>query len=200
MGEAKFLLAAVLVAGSAAPAAATDLIRNGGFETGDLSHWELSGSRSFTGVSSFAPHDGVFAAFMGPYGANGSLAQTVATEAGATYEISFWLRNEFGGANLFQASFDGAALLLDLQSEAAFPFRHYSFVRMAGGDAATLRFTYRNDPSYWHLDGVSVTRLNAAIPEPAGWATMIAGFGLVGAAYRRRRTRAGHLGLRAVAC
>lgn len=200
MGRAKFLLGVLFVAGSAMPAAAANLIRNGGFETGDFAHWELSGSRSFTGVSDFAPHEGTFAAFMGPFGANGSLAQTVATQAGADYEISFWLRNEFGGVSLFQASFDGAALLLDLQAEAAFPFRRYSFVRLAGGDAATLRFTYRNDPSYWHLDGVSVTRLTAAIPEPASWATMIAGFGLVGMAYRRRRVRAGHLGLRAVAC
>lgn len=200
MGRAKFLLGVLFAAGSAAPVAAANLIRNGGFETGDFAHWELSGSRSFTGVSSFAPHDGVFAAFMGPFGAEGSLAQTVATEAGATYEISFWLRNEVGGTNFFQASFDGAPLLLDLQAEAAFPFRRYSFVRMAGGDAATLRFTYRNDPSYWHLDGVSVTRLNAAIPEPAGWAMMIAGVGLVGAAYRRRRTRDSHLGLCAVTC
>lgn len=198
MGKVKFLLAVVLVAGSAAPAVAANLIRNGGFETGDFAHWQLSGSQSFTGVSDFAPHEGTFAAFMGPLGANGSLAQTVATQPGATYEISFWLRNEFGGANLFQASFDGAALLLDLQADAAFPFRLYSFVRTASSDATTLRFTYRHDPSYWHLDGVAVTPL--AVPEPASWATMIAGFGLVGAAYRRRRTRAGHLGLQAVAC
>ncbi len=36
----------------------------------------------------------------------------------------------------------------------------------------------------YRLDGVVVT---AAVPEPAGWAMLIAGFGLIGAAMRRRR-------------
>jgi hypothetical protein len=34
---------------------------------------------------------------------------------------------------------------------------------------------------------ISDTRIAGAIPEPASWATLIAGFGMVGAALRRRR-------------
>jgi hypothetical protein len=30
--------------------------------------------------------------------------------------------------------------------------------------------------------------VNGAVPEPASWAMMIGGFGMVGAAMRRRRT------------
>ena len=35
------------------------------------------------------------------------------------------------------------------------------------------------------LDNISVS---TAVPEPASWALMVAGFGLVGFAYRRRST------------
>jgi hypothetical protein len=40
-----------------------------------------------------------------------------------------------------------------------------------------------NDES-WGIDNISLT---AAVPEPASWALLIAGFGLVGSALRRRR-------------
>jgi hypothetical protein len=39
-------------------------------------------------------------------------------------------------------------------------------------------------PPISFLDGVSLT----AVPEPASWALMLAGFGLVGLAARRRTT------------
>lgn len=200
MSRAKLVGMFILLAGSAYPATGANLIRNAGFESGDLKDWDLSGNQSFSGVSGFEPMAGAFAAFLGPSGTSGSLAQTLATSAGDQYEISFWLRNEIDGGNVFQVSFDGMPLLLDLRAQAAFAFRRYSFVRTATSSAATLRFTYRHDPSYWHLDEISVTRLGAAIPEPATWATMIGGLGLVGAAYRRRRVRPGRLGMRAVAC
>lgn len=36
-------------------------------------------------------------------------------------------------------------------------------------------------------DNIRIVGYEAAIPEPASWALMIAGFGLVGGALRRRR-------------
>ena len=40
------------------------------------------------------------------------------------------------------------------------------------------------------LEVLTITpRVDAAVPEPATWAMMIAGFGLTGAALRRRRTQ-----------
>lgn len=52
----------------------------------------------------------------------------------------------------------------------------------------TLSFLARGGPAglppYALLDGVSLT----AVPEPATWGLMIAGFAMVGAAARRRRT------------
>lgn len=39
------------------------------------------------------------------------------------------------------------------------------------------------------LDNVSIAAIGGAVPEPAAWAMMIGGFGLAGAATRRRRAR-----------
>jgi hypothetical protein len=40
------------------------------------------------------------------------------------------------------------------------------------------------DESFWLIDNI---QLGAGVPEPASWAMLIAGFGLTGAAMRRRR-------------
>lgn len=60
-----------------------------------------------------------------------------------------------------------------------------SFSFTATGASSTLAFTSTTATAFGPaLDGVSV----AAVPEPATWAMMIFGFGLVGAAMRRRRS------------
>ena len=48
---------------------------------------------------------------------------------------------------------------------------------------ASVRLTEDNLPSHTHLVAVEV----AGVPEPATWATMIAGFGLIGGGLRRHR-------------
>lgn len=60
-----------------------------------------------------------------------------------------------------------------------------SFVYEVGGvyGAASVRLTEANLPSHGHsLVEVEV----AGVPEPATWATMIAGFGLIGGGLRRK--------------
>ena len=41
---------------------------------------------------------------------------------------------------------------------------------------------------YNWIYGVGELSYNGGVPEPAAWAMMLAGFGLVGAAMRRRQT------------
>jgi hypothetical protein len=71
-------------------------------------------------------------------------------------------------------------------------FGSYSLFFKAG-DAGTLNFftgTGSADNVGPLLDKVTLSITNAAVPEPAAWAMMLAGFGLVGTAMRRRQKMA----------
>ncbi|MFN7177077.1 MAG: PEPxxWA-CTERM sorting domain-containing protein, partial [Thermaurantiacus sp.] len=95
--------------------------------------------------------------------------------------------------NFFEVSFGGAALLT-LNNWPASPYTVFSFDGLiASGASTVLSFTFRNNPNYFLLDDVRLTVVDGGggggvIPEPATWAMLIAGFGLVGGALRRRRT------------
>ena len=60
---ASLMVAAALVGGTAAQA--HDIVRNGGFESGDFLNWNTSGDQSFNGVDTGSPHTGAYAAFFG---------------------------------------------------------------------------------------------------------------------------------------
>lgn len=81
----------------------------------------------------------------------------------------------------FNASWNDTVVSYDL----LLPFagNDFSFAIKAGGPG----WQGGNDES-WGIDNI---RLSAAVPEPATWALLIAGFGLVGATARRRRARTG---------
>lgn len=64
------------------------------------------------------------------------------------------------------------------------------------GQVVNLRFQYQSD-NFAFGDGILIdnltvtgTKMASAVPEPATWAMMILGFGLAGAALRRRRETA----------
>lgn len=63
---------------------------------------------------------------------------------------------------------------------------------VAAGDVLTFNFTKSAGQTFGSIAGISAT-INftpttvGAVPEPATWATMILGFGMIGAATRRRR-------------
>jgi hypothetical protein len=56
------------------------------------------------------------------------------------------------------------------------------------GNAHHSRYLTLYSPAAWRLDNVQTT----TIPEPTAWAMMLAGFGLAGAALRRRRGHGAH--------
>ena len=142
----------------------------------------------------------------GPYGAanpaGGGVSQTFTSVAGiATFaaDIAATTRLSTDVGGLFSVLLDGVALATydfatitgttrnalafttnltagahTLQLQVVRPF----------GPAATVRSQYFDNVS---LDLAAA----AAVPEPASWAMMIAGFGLVGGAMRRRTAQAG---------
>ena len=185
--KASFILAGVALA-FATPAAAQELVTNGGFETGNFSGFTQTGNPGATGVfSSLFVASGAFAAYFGPVGSTGGITQTLSTNAGQSYLISFDLRNFSDGMpNFYNVLFGDVSLFSATNSE-AFGFTNFSTTATAVGVSTELAFNFQHDLTYFALDNVSVTAVNGAVPEPATWAMMLMGFGAMGVLLRRRR-------------
>jgi hypothetical protein len=200
------ILAAAAALATAAPAtAATNLVVNGSFETGDFTGWTVDtgviGLNVFADVLSEPPTDGLYHAGFGSSTPLGIL-QFVPTQAGATYRFSFDLAN--GATDVrtnFGALFEQNQLFLS-ETPATFGYTSFSFDVTVSSNSTSLIFAGANPNDFWLLDNVSVTYLSGpttpppgggnVVPEPATWAMLIAGFGLVGATLRRtRKTAAG---------
>ncbi len=136
----------------------------------------------------------------GNTGAN-AVSQTVTLAANQLYRLTFQLGNVGGGPVVNQTVYglpSSIEVLFNGVSQGTFTnaagapgttnwlSRTIAFNSGAGG-ATTV--TFRNatpaGDNYAGLDSVSL-----AVPEPATWAMMIMGFGLIGAALRRRSTPA----------
>ena len=129
---------------------------------------------------------------------NGSIMQNIMTDIGTQYIVSYWIaRNPDGGVNPrtgfidvggtpTQFTFTGVGTT---RGAMGWEQKTYSFT--ATSSTTALRFS--SDPATSGnvfgpaLDNVSIS---AAVPEPATWAMMIAGFGFVGGSMRARRRNA----------
>lgn len=64
----------------------------------------------------------------------------------------------------------------------------FKTVDFGWSNVVTLQFGELTQREYIAFDNLVYNAGNAGVPEPASWALMLAGFGLVGAAMRRRET------------
>jgi hypothetical protein len=194
-----------LALGLASPAlAASNIVTNGTFSSG-LSGWTVApGTEIGAGdgnlysgccnTGALASQSDTFAAFGGGNVPNVStLSQALLTIPGQDYTLTFDLTALGGGTQGFSASlFDGSTLLGSLLSTASAgsPFSTYSFNFFATSASTNLVFNV-NPLGSGEGDGVDAILDNVSVsaaPEPATWAMMILGFGIVGASLRRRRT------------
>ena len=206
-------LASVAVFAAPVAASAAELVVNGGFETGSFSGWtHTSNADDFVDAApsgTFVPNGtaalGTYTAFLGATGAGDTLSQVLNTVAGDTYAVSFQLatqgNGDFGPANSFLATIGGLTILKANNAvpsvygsgQSAFSvFSYYPYTFTATGSSTLLQFTYNNQPGYFDLDNVSVNgtpgvSVGGAVPEPATWALMLVGFGMVGAGMRQRK-------------
>jgi hypothetical protein len=186
------LALAILTACSAAFAQ----VNNGSFETGDFTGWTVSGDSAFAGVcdvstcaGGFAPQDGNFAAYFGPVGDTATISQNIATTPGDSYSLSFYLANPVGGTpNYFNVTFGSSSFSFS-NFGVAFGWQQFTLTTVANGSETPLSFTFRNDPSYWFLDNVTVSQSGGTVPEPG--TIVMFGTGILGiAGIARRKFRA----------
>ncbi len=167
--------------------ARADLIVNGGFETGDFSGWTLTGNTGFTGVTgSPYAHSGNYGAYLGPVGSLGYLSQDIATDPGCDYDLSFWLRNDGGTPNAFQALIDNGVAYAFVNRD-AFDWVNISLLFTATGSTTNIAFGYQQNPAYFGLDDISVVMSDTCVPEPASLTLL--GLGGLALAVRRLRKR-----------
>jgi len=185
------LLAASL-SGIATPALmASNLVMNGGFETMNPNNSLLPADWGFTPassgsdfwVSTWYPHSGTNAANFAGQSLD-SIQQTVATNAGQSYLLSFFLDvDSAGAANDFRAYWDGT-VVSDLSSSNVVEgaYKEYSAVVLGTG-SDVLQFKGYDASLVGHadhLDDVSLTASAATAPEPASlWLLAVALLGFL---------------------
>jgi hypothetical protein len=138
--------------------ASSQVVQNGGFETGSFSSWTQSGNTAYTSVTTDSSyvHSGKYGALLGPYGSLGYLSQTLPTFVGQPYLLSCWLENPKSGTpNQFTVSWNGTTLF-NQTSLPALNWTNLHFVVTASAASTVLQFGFRNDPGYFGLDDISV--------------------------------------------
>jgi PKD repeat protein len=142
------------------------LVLNGGFETGDFTGWTFSGDTNGPFVATFiygngsvvAPHSGNYMAILvTTNGLLGYLSQTLATTAGAAYSLSLWLYSPDGlTPNEFLVSWNGNTLFDDKNIPISSGWINPQFSVSATGTNTVLEFGFRDPPSFFLLDDISV--------------------------------------------
>jgi len=165
-----------------------NLVTNASFES-NLTGWTTSGFAGVGfdfGIDSTMAHTGSRSFQGGAIESLGFLTQTIATVAGASYNIDLWLASDGFLPNQFQVLWNGA-VVFDRSDIFPQAFTQIVVDPLATGPQTTLSFGFRDDSGLLHLDDVSVRAVTAAVPEPSTLVLLGAGLAFAGRRAVRRR-------------
>lgn len=163
---------------------------------------QLTDNSAFGGVGAVASDGQQYLDLTGNIGRGGGI-QTDAfqTSLGQNYTTSFdlgalWISGygSYGDVTVdayLNGSYVRSFTKTQTLTSPGTDYGRYSFNFAGTGGATTLAYYSSQSASSSNL-GVAFDNLTvdlAAVPEPASWALMLGGFGLAGAAVRRRRSR-----------
>jgi len=194
-----FFFVALLRFAAASPSVcdgiAGNLVANCGFETGSFTSWTHTGNTVFTDVTTSASyvHSGADGARLGPVNNDGFLSQVLPTIPGGTYDLQFWLKNDLDCCpNDFSVSWNGTTLY-SVTDIPGFDWTLHDIFGLVATGGDTLKFAFRQNPSNFGLDDISVTQISvprtSSVPEPGSLVLM--GTGLLGVAGMVRRKLVG---------
>ncbi len=171
-----------------------NLVVNGGFETGDFSDWNYTSVDDFSFVGTKFVHSGSYAAFFGDLqqDGGGSISQSLATNIGTTYALSFWFAGNGDSPSGFSATVGGNTVYKVTDPPYDADYKLYTFYFTATASSTLLKFTEYDNVSYINLDDVSVVTASS-VPEPTSMIPLGIGMAtLVGYISYRRRALADH--------
>lgn len=156
----KTAAAVIFLLGAAHVSAQTNLVTNGGFESGSV------GWIDDNFVDTFA-HTGNNSLAFGCVGSPCATTQNISSlSVGRNYTLSFWLKPDGGTPSNFVVAFGGTQLL-SLTNTASSGYTHYTYTVAPTATTQLLSFNGQNDPGYWQLDDVSLFLLGSLGPTAA---------------------------------
>lgn len=176
------------------PAAASNIVDNPGFESGDLTGWTSNAPAFGVGVdnNSGDVHSGNFGVYFGTDPSNPTLdsflSQTLNTSVGEKYTLSFWMSDYQADAlgGHFNVNLGGSQLF-NLTDVAQQDFTLYSATYTATSASTLLQFDANNVPGWFGLDDVSVTANQVtSVPEPSTWIILLTGMAFLACLPKRR--------------
>ncbi len=196
---------------------ATELVVNGGFETGDFSGWStVANVWGQPMVWTSVPRTGTYYAQVGlnlpSNRQTSSIAQNIPTTVGVTYHIEFWIDApdpaDYGNGSIaqypgpnsfFSAEFGGVPILSLLQPDIfalTGGYQYFSATVTALSISSLLNISANMDelsvfPGTFRIDDVSVTALETIpqVPESSTTAALLFLSGATGWSMWRRRSQ-----------
>jgi hypothetical protein len=207
--KAYLFAAAAIVAMSAPAHALTNILVNPGFEVGlspdevkaagstDITGWTIGRGGVFYAESSWDALEGSRSVELAGT-SGGAIWQDVTLTKGATYKFRYAYSADASvltGSAVGTVSVNSFNKGLTYVRGAGFGpenmqyiIDEYEFVATAS--KARVSFVGGSRLTNLVVDTVELVRIAGAVPEPATWAMLIAGFGMVGFSVRRRRAMA----------